>query len=196
MLKVNNLKKLQIEIKGMKMGEKIVPEKPKKKKGKGCLIVVLAIVAILVIAIVGALSTIEDVEPNVSGSDIDFSSSSWLSKAKDAAKEYMNKQYGSGGDLLYDAAHERVWFVELEYDYSKDDYYESDDFTYGYYVCEGVIKYDVPSDGSSKLYPVNYTTTVFITDNANGYRFSLRTITLTFNGVEIENLKNMKFFTE
>lgn len=181
----------------MFMNEKDQTAKPKKKKG--CLIVAivfLAIVAVLVVAIVGALSTIDDVEPNISESDIDFSKANWVSQAEDAAKGYMNEIYGGGSDLLYDAAHERAWFVDLEYDYSADDYYESDDFTHGYYVCEGVIKYDVPGDGSSELFPVNYTTTVFVTDNANGYRFSLRTITLTFDGVEIDSFKNAKFFSE
>lgn len=174
-------------------------QNPKPKKKKGCLIVAIvlfAIVAVLAIAIGGALSTIEDVEPIISESDIDFSKSVWVEKAEESAKGYMNEIYGGGSDLLYDAAHERAWFVDVEYDYSADDYYESDDFTHGYYVCEGVIKYDIPGDGSSELFPVNYTTSVFVTDNANGYRFSLRTITLTFDGVEIDSYKNAKFFSE
>jgi len=171
--------------------------KPKKKKG--CMIVTIvffAIVAILAIAIIGGLSTIDDIEPNISESDIDFSTSNWVSKATDSAKEYMNEIYGGGSELLYDLANERAWFVDFEYDYSSDDYYESDDFTHGYYVCEGVIKYDIPGDGSSELFPINYTTTVFVTDNANGYRFSLRTITLMFDGVEIDSFKNAEFFSE
>lgn len=177
----------------------IAEEKTKRKKkkiGKIVAIVFFVIVAILVMAVWFGLSTLDDVDSNASGTDIDFTSSTWVSKAEGAAKKYINDIYNKGAAFTYDATQERGWFVELEYDYSIDDYYKSNDFTYGYYVCEGAIQYDVPGDGSSKLCPVNYTATVFATDNANDYRFTLRTITLTYDGVEIDNYKNSDFFTQ
>lgn len=172
---------------------------PKPKKNNGCLIAAIALftlVIIVVVAIVAALSTVDYENLSVDESDIDFSNTIWVSKAEDAAKNYMNERYGGGSDLLYDAVHERAWFVEFEYDYSADEVYKSNDFVHGYYVCEGVIKYDIPGDGSTELYPVNYTTTVYVTDNANDYRFCLRTITLTFDGIEIESYQNPEFFTQ
>ena len=86
--------------------------------------------------------------------------------------------------------------MDVEYDYGQDDFYEADDFTHGYYVCEGAFQYDIPGDGKTDTVPVNYTTSVFVTDNANGYRWSLRSITLTYDGVEIDSYKNAKFFSE
>lgn len=171
----------------------------KKKKGlKIVLIILLAIIAIPAITIAIVLSTVDDtkVDPSEIEGNIDFNSQNWIDAADDAAKDYLNQYYNGGNSLSYDLKYERTWFVDVEYDYGQDDFYEADDFTHGYYVCEGAFRYDIPGDGKNETVPVNYTTSVFVTDNANGYRWSLRSITLTYDGVEIDSYKNAKFFSE
>lgn len=171
----------------------------KKKKGlKIFLIILLIIIAVPVITVVIVLNSVGDAEidPQMIEDNIDFSNSKWIDSAESSAKDYMNQYYNNGDKLPYDWKYERAWFVDAEYDYGQDDSYESNDFTHGYYVCEGAFNYDIPGDGKAEPVLVNYTTSVFVTDNANGYRWSLRSITLTYDGVEIDSYKNAKFFSE
>lgn len=191
------------------MNENNAGQKPKSKIGKIVLIVFLSIVAIFIgLMVIGMLAmgdvdtdseeykqayeaALQDQEDNA-----DYSDSSWTSKAQESAKKYMNEMYNNGSELLYNLAEERAWFVDVEYDYSQDEAYKSNDFTHGYYVCEGVFDYDIPEDGKTESYPVKYKTSVFITDNANDYRFVLRSISLEYDGIEIDYQKNYDFFTK
>lgn len=174
--------------------------KPRKKGkvGKIILIVLLVFVALIAIIIVAALNSVETTAPDPQAieDNIDFTSSNWTSAGQKAAKDYLNQYYNGGEALSYDWKYDSVRFVDVEYDYGEDDTYEATDFTYGYYVCEGAFNYDIPGDRKSETVLVSYTTSVFVTDNANDYRFSLRSITLTFDGVEIDSYKNAKFFSE
>ena len=174
--------------------------KPRKKGkvGKIILIVLLVFVALIAIIIVAALNSVETTAPDPQAieDNIDFTSSNWTSAGQKAAKDYLNQYYNGGEALSYDWKYDSVRFVDVDYDYGEDDTYEATDFTYGYYVCEGAFNYDIPGDRKSETVLVSYTTSVFVTDNANDYRFSLRSITLTFDGVEIDSYKNAKFFSE
>lgn len=183
----------------------ITDERPKKKnRGKiAILIILIFFVGVFIIAGIQGFKEAEKLKTGETpplteqvAETTDLNNSEWVNQAANAAKEYLNQYYNNGETLTYHPTQERAWFVDLEYDYGQDDYYLSDDFTYGYYVCEGAFDYDIPGDGKAEAYMVNYTTTVFITDNANGYRWSLRTITLTYDGMEIDTYKSEKFFSE
>lgn len=191
------------------MGDNGTGQKPKSKIGKIILIIFLSIVAIIVGFMVIGMLAMGDVDTDSEEykqayeaalqsqeDNADYSDSSWISKAQDSAKNYMNEMYNGGSSLLYDWKEERAWFVEAEYDYSQDETYKSNDFTHGYYVCEGAFDYDIPGDGKTEKYPVKYKTSVFVTDNANDYRFVLRSVTLEYDGVEIDYQKNYDFFTK
>ena len=186
------------------MKKTITDERPKKKKrGKKAILIILAILVFLVVifffigkqGVQEASGETPPLSEQVEGIP-DFNDSKWVSQAASSAKDYLNQYYNNGEALTYHPTQERAWFVDFEYDYGQDDYYLSDDFVYGYYVCEGAFDYDIPGDGKAETHAVNYSTTVFVTDNANGYRWSLRTITLTFDGVEIDTYKSEKFFSE
>ena len=170
-------------------------KKPKKKKS---LIISIALFVIVVIFAVWMNNLINSAGDAPSGPDdhTTFNSDTYLESVTDVAKETVNDYYGNGGELLFSAADERTWFVEFEYDFGQDDVYKSNDYVYGYYVCEGGFKYDIPGDGSSDLETVNYTATIWVTDNANDYRFVTRTLTLTYDGIDFDYRKNMDFFTE
>ena len=181
------------------MKKTITDERPnKKKRGKTIILIILIfIVGVFVIAGIKGFHEAKNLDDNNAPTIThDFTDSQWVNQAAGVAKEYLNQQFNSGNALTYHPTKERAWFVDVEYDYGQDDYYLSNDFTYGYYVCEGAFDYDIPGDGKSEAYAVNYTTTVFVTDNANDYRWCLRDITLSFDGVEIVTYKNKKFFSE
>lgn len=178
-------------------------QRPKKKKGvKIALIVILIFFGIM---IAGAISVMVNGEPGAgsippvgptsqSESDIDFNSSAWITNAKEMARDYL-RQYCKTDYLDFALLDERAWFVEFEYNYGEDDSYTGTKNVYGYYVSEGGFDYDIPGDGKDKV-PIDYSVTVFVTDNADGYRWDWRTIVLTYDGVEIENLKNPDYFSE
>ena len=179
----------------MKNNTKVKAPKKKGRAGKVFLIIFLCLIA-------GFALLITQIQNNGStgsedaGGNIDFNSSKWVGNAQTADKEYLNQHYNSGQALSYHLADERAWFVDYEYDYGQDDTYTSDDHVFGYYVCEGSFDYDIPSDGKTDPYKVNYSATVFVTDNANDYRWSWRTMTITYDGTEIDSIRNGKFFTE
>lgn len=170
-------------------------EKAPKKKGMAG-----KVFLIIFLFLIAGFAVLVTQYPNAgsedAGENIDFASSKWVGNAQTVAKEYLNQRYNSGQALSYHLADERAWFVDFEYDYGQDDTYTSDDHVFGYYVCEGSFDYDVPGDGKTDPYKVNYSATVFVTDKANDYRWAWRTMTITYDGTEIDSVRNDKFFSE